>query len=368
MRKHFCHRSIQACAVLALSVVLSGCGDFKPPATGADDEILVFADDSTWAALEGTLREVFEDTVHTPIPERWYRVRRMPFAEWDAHERVKNRVLVGALDGTGPVSASLSQSLDPAVEQMVRDGKEFAFNKYDSRARGQILMFLTAQDLRTLKGAIEGKASELLHYMKRMSLRRELASVEAEASYHKKDIARSLAQRYGWTMTIQHDYHVAIDSSSARFFWIRRANPSDMERWIFVHWRSMDDPRLFTERFVLATRDSLTRLFLRTVGDDAHVEIAPYHLEIENVNFLDRYAYETRGNWRFSDKSGGGPFVNYTFYDEPTRRLYMLDGSIFAPRVEKKKLILQVDALLHTFRTVRDMTPEERDEYGLPPD
>lgn len=366
MGKRSSHRSLCASAALLITVLTVGCGDFKPQATGADDEILVFADDSTWAVLEGTLREVFEDTVRTPIPERWYLVKRTPFAEWEAHEQVKNRILVGALDGTGPVSAYLRQALDSTVEAMVREGREFAFNKYDSRARGQILMFLTAADVPTLHGAIESKASELLHYFKRMSLRRELAAVEAEAAYHKKDIAQSLARRYGWTMTIQHDYHVAIDSASAQFFWIRRANPSDLERWIFVHWQTMDDPRRLTERFVLTTRDSVTRLFLRTLGDDAHVEIAPYHLEIENVNFLDRFAYETRGNWRFSDKSGGGPFVNYTFYDEPTRRVYMLDGSIFAPRVEKKKLILQVDALLHTFRTVQDLTPDERTAYGLP--
>ncbi|MBI4418680.1 MAG: DUF4837 family protein [Ignavibacteriales bacterium] len=348
--------------LLVLAGMFLSCGDFKLPARGADDEILVFADDATWDAMEHVLRQVFEDTVWTPQPERWHVLRRVPFDRWDHHGREKNRIIVGPLEGTGPVSSYLSRSLDPAVQQLVRDGREFIFNKYDSRARGQILMFLTAQNLKTLQGAIESKATELSYYFSRMSVHRELAAVAAEGSYHKKDIERSLAANYGWTMTIQHDYHVAIDSASGRFFWIRRASPSDMERWIFVHWKDVDDPGILTDRYVLSLRDSLTRMFLRTVGDDAYVEIAPYHLEIERVNFLKRFAYEVRGNWRFSDKSGGGPFVNYTLYDEPTRRLYMLDGSIFAPRVEKKKLIIQVDALLHTFRTVAQLSDAERKE------
>jgi hypothetical protein len=192
-----------------------------------------------------------------------------------------------------------------------------------------------------------------------MALKRELVSLEIESRHHKREIQESLAKKYGWTMTVQHDYAVAIDSASARFFWMRRATPSDMERWIFVHWIESANPQLLTERFVLSLRDSLTRVFLRTIDDDAHVEIAPYHLRMQQVNFLERFAFETRGNWRFSDMTGGGPFVNYTFYDEPTRRIYMLDGSIFAPRVEKKKLVLQVDGLLHTFRTSQKIPTQQ---------
>lgn len=347
------------------AVLLTGCGEFKMPATGPDDEIAVFADDTTWQTLEPILRQVFEDTVWTPQPESWFTLKRVPFEEWGDYEKRKNRMIVGPLDGTGAVSSYIRNSLDSTVTNLVLEGKEFVFNKYDSRARGQLLMFLTAQDLKTLGGAIAGKASELSYYFRRISLRRELADIAEEAAYHKRDISRRLARTYGWTMTIQHDYHVAIDSAEARFFWIRRATPADMERWIFIHWRDISDPGILTDQYVLALRDSVTRTFLRTVGDDAFVEIAPYHLKIEKVNFLERFAYETRGNWRFSDKSGGGPFVNYTFYDPSTRRLYMLDGSVFAPRVEKKKLILQVDALLQTFRTVVELSEEEREELGL---
>jgi hypothetical protein len=137
-----------------------------------------------------------------------------------------------------------------------------------------------------------------------------------------------------------------------------------MERWIFVHWQPVSDPSILNESFVLSWRDSITRVYLRTLDDEAHVEVAPYHLHIENVNFLGRFAYETRGNWRFSDKSGGGPFVNYTFYDEKSKRIYAIDGSIFAPRVTKRDLILQVDALLHTFKAAGDLTEEERKEIG----
>ncbi len=344
---------------------LSSCGDIKIRATGQEDEILVFTDDSTWTHLGPQVRQTFQDTVYTPQPEAWYVIRRMPFAEFSNYETHMNRILLAPLNGSGEAAEFMRRSLEPSVRALVNEGKEFVFNKYDPKARGQILMYLTGTDLSAMRSAIETSAQDLLYYFKRTSLRRELASIESESQYHKKEIERSLAQRHGWTMTIQHDYFVAVDSAEGRFFWIRRATPEDMERWIFVYWKDVKDPGVLTEQHALFLRDSLTRVYLRTTGDDAFVQIAPYNLQIENVNFQDRFAYEARGNWRFSDKSGGGPFVNYTFYDERTRRLYVLDGSIFAPRVEKKKLILQVDALLHTFRTLQQLSVQEKEDLGL---
>lgn len=337
-------------SILLFSLFLAGCEVPKISAVGDEDEIIVFADDSLWMNLETLLKETFEDTVYTPQPERWYSLRREPFSQYTQFEKHKNRIVIGTLDGEGEVSSFISSSLGENARKKIESGEEFVINKYDSKARHQLLMFLVAADMKSLELAISIKAPDLLYYFKSMTLRRELVAIDAEKRYHKTEIQDSLEKRYQWTMTIQHDYVVAIDSAQSRFFWIRRATPTDMERWIFVHWVDSADSDHLNEDFVRSLRDTLTKRFYRTYEDDAFVEIAPYNQQIEQINFLGHFAYEMRGNWRFSDKSGGGPFVNYTFYDEPSRRIFMLDGSIFAPRVEKKKLITQVDGLLHTFR------------------
>ena len=46
----------------------------------------------------------------------------------------------------------------------------------------------------------------------------------------------------------------------------------------------------------------------------------------------------------------GGPFVNYTFYDESTERIYMIDGMVFAPGFDKREFLRHVEAIAHTFR------------------
>ena len=349
-------------ALLSGLLLAASCTLPKIPATGQNDEILVFADDTTWNTLESTIRFVFEDTVFTPVPETWFSLERVAFSNWEENESHKNRVIVGTLEGEGPVSRYIQQALDDTVKSLVADGKEFFFARYDSRARGQLLMFLVAPSHRELELQMRSRAPDLVYYFRNIWLKRDMAEIEADARYNKEEISRSLLRRNGWTMTIQHDYLVARDTSEARFFWVRRANPEDLERWIFVAWWDSTSPEMMVEDWIRGARDSVTRMWMRTLDDEAYVEIAPYNQNVEAVNFLNLYAIEMRGNWRFSDKTGGGPFVDYTFYDERTRRTYMLDGSIFAPRVEKKKLIMQVEALLNTFRTLDDLPDEERKE------
>ncbi|NBC17960.1 MAG: DUF4837 family protein, partial [Bacteroidetes bacterium] len=48
---------------------------------------------------------------------------------------------------------------------------------------------------------------------------------------------------------------------------------------------------------------------------------------------------------------GGGPFLTYSFYDQSTGRLYMIDGMVFAPGHEKREFLRQMEVIAHTFRT-----------------
>jgi hypothetical protein len=137
-----------------------------------------------------------------------------------------------------------------------------------------------------------------------------------------------------------------------------------MERWIFVYWIENASPAMLEKDSVISLRNELTKKYYRTSNDSAYVEIAPKPFQpiVKEVNFLGRYALMSQGFWRFNDISGGGPFVSYTFFDEETNRLYMLDGSIYAPKYYKKKLIQQVDVLLQSFMTESELSEDRKEE------
>ena len=90
--------------------------------------------------------------------------------------------------------------------------------------------------------------------------------------------------------------------------------------------------------------------------------VAEDYFTVSEVNFNNRYALFTQGLWDLNIKGMGGPFVNYVFYDENTHRLYMLDGSVYAPKYYKRNLIQQMDVTLQSFRTANELTKDRKEE------
>lgn len=347
-----------------LYVSFSGCEKIQRPATGQDAEIYVFADSLDWEKLRDPLREALEIEILTPQPEKIFRLIYYPFHDFHRLRHSKNLIIAGSVHGEGDVSQYIRTALSHEVKQIVEEDREFLINKYDAHARGQIMMFLASTDVPTLVMKIREHKDEIFYFFENAWMKREISSLYADVKYAKKDIEKKIFDQYAWKIFVQHDYWVAVDSAAERFVWLRRVTPADMERWIFVHWIESADPRMLSPSLPIFLRNLVTKSFYKTVEDTIYVRIAddPVSagaLHIEETNFLGRFGYEMRGLWQFSDMSGGGPFINYTFYDEGTQRIYMIDGSVFAPRYEKKKLLMQVRAIAHTFRTAADLSESE---------
>ncbi len=341
--------------VAYVAVRMINWGDVQLRAEGDMYEIIVFADSSDYVVLEPVLREALGREITTPQPEPLFTLYREDIQNFSRYRRQKNVLIVAPLDGTGTTAQYMNAALSERVQEIVMTEEEFMINRYHSNARGQMIMYLTGPTLESIYNNIMHHADRLFYHFHNFTLRREIENVTRERRYAKAELSEKFLEDYHWTMFVQHDYYLAINSPEQNFVWLRRATPPDMERWIFVHWIENGGPHQITPQFIRETRDNLTQQFYRTMDDKAYVRIAPEYHEIQETNFKDRYGIKVRGLWRFSDFSGGGPFINYTFYDEETERIYMLDGSIFAPRYEKKKLVLQVQALLNTFEPTPDV-------------
>jgi hypothetical protein len=343
-------------AIIAyVAIKMIDWGDVQLRAEGDLYEIIVFADSTDYIVLEHVLREALGQEISTPQPEQLFTLFREDIENLTRYRRQKNIIIVAPLDGDGTTAEYMNAALSERVQDMVRSGEEFMINRYHSNARGQLIMYLTGPSLENLNNNILHNADRIFYHFHNFALRREIEDVTREKRHAKTKLSEQFFEDYGWTMFIQHDYYLALNNPESNFVWLRRATPSDMERWIFVHWIDDAEPHQITPAFIRERRDKLTQQFFRTIDDKAYVRIAPDYHEIQEINFKDRYGVKVRGLWRFSDFSGGGPFINYTFYDEDSGRIYMLDGSIFAPRYEKKKLILQVQALLNTFEPGTDV-------------
>lgn len=346
---------------ILISFFLASCETNRQPARGFEDEIFVVADSVEYEMLRETLEDVFEKIIYTPQPEKLFSIKRISINELDRYRTRKNLIIIAPLNSGSYTSQYIQTVLDSSAKVKINSGEVFYVNRNDLWAKNQIVMLISAPDMSLLQFNMLKENQQLLYYFQKASDKR-LSESLYNPRYELVEVEGKLLKDYGWVIYVQADFKVARNKPDENFVWLRRGLNTDMERWVFIHWIENASPEYLNEDSVRSLRNRLTEKYYRTSDNSANVEIAKDYFSINEINFNERYALFSQGLWRMSDKSMGGPFVNYTFYDEKTKRIYMLDGSIFAPRYYKRNLIQQVDVLLQSFLTEADLSDEVKNK------
>ena len=348
---------------LSLAVFLSNCGEKKSFAVGAEDQIVVVADSSEYLQLKSNLEQIFGQVIYTPQPENLFVLTRKSVNDLNTVKLRKNIIIIAPLNSGSYTSQYMNSILDSAVVDLVKRDSVKMITRRGLWAEDQLVMLLTAKDMESLNSYLMEDRDNLLYQFRKASDARLSKGVYSD-EFEKKDVQGKLLQDYGWMIYVQADYKLAKNVPEDNFVWLRRGYDTDMEKWIFVHWLDDVTPEYLDIDSVTALRNKMTEKYYLTRDELSSVEMVDQYRTTREVNFNGRYAIVTEGLWQMKDKSMGGPFINYTFYDESTKRLYMLDGSIYAPKYYKKNLIQQLDITLRSFKTAAEVTPERKMELA----
>jgi len=357
-------------AVLLLTLaVLVGCeGDYRPRAIGKEGEVTVVMDSTHWTGSVGeTFRETVTPWVNTlPQAERFFDIRHLELSSERTYESIqdlKNVVIAAPLSDSTNEADFLRRRLSEEARQAVVDGQSAVVAKPDLWRRSQRVFFVTAADSSSLADLLQERGETIRSTIEEITLERmEREMYDDARQYALED---SLTNRHGFAVNVQHDYQIAVDTTteSTGFVWLRRIL-AQTRREFFVYYEENASPSTLSPEWLYATHDSLTREYLR--GNVAGFVRIDYRrsLETEQTTFKDRYGYASRGLWHmvksgeqegeFQSVGGGGPFVAYAFYDKPSDRIYLLHGSVFAPDFDKLELLRQMEVMARTFRTRGD--------------
>ncbi|MFK7845857.1 MAG: DUF4837 family protein [Rhodothermales bacterium] len=361
------HKSISgpfSVVVLMLVILLSGCGgssDYRPRAIGPEGILTVVIDSSQWNGVVGdALRETLGGYIQTlPVPEPAFVLKPAALTSQQALEAIKkqkNVVFAAPLnDTTKTVAQFIASRLDPEAREMIKSGQSAVIPRPNLWRKDQMVVYLTADSPEELVSAIHDKSEDLLYAYN--DITRQRTEVEMFKKGRQVEIEDALLEKYGFAVNAQHDYFVAVDTTN--FIWMRRVLSTETWRSLFIYFEEDANPGDLSPEWVYTKRDSLTKHHLQGTLD-GYVEIDRRRaLQTENINFLDRYGFETRGLWhmvveqddRVLPMGMGGAFLTYAFYDEDSGRNYLIDGMIFAPNFPKREFLRQMEVIAHTFRS-----------------
>lgn len=353
------HKHLPIILFVTLLLALSSCTNSQKPAIGNGDDIIVIADSSLYYELEAEMLHVFEKIIYTPQPENLFNLQRENFRKFRKLQNRKNIIILGTLDSDDNTSKYIKASLDSSVTELVRNNEESFINRNNLWAKDQLVMFLVSNSVEELKKNILKRNEELLYSFRQASNNRLFSNLY-KPSLELKKVKADILSKFNWTLYIQPAIDYAKNDSLNNFVWLRSGRNTPIERWMFVHWIENANANYLNNDSLINIRNRVTERQYRVSDDSVYVDIA-YGMSkpmVSQANFNGRYALMSQGFWKFSDKSGGGPFISYSFLDEKSGRFYMIDASIYAPKYYKKKLLQQADVVLSSFKTIDELSEE----------
>ena len=333
----------------------------KKTAKGFEDEIIVVADSAEYETFSQSLKLVFEKEIITPEKEKMFNLKRIDSDELKNKRSAKNIILVAPSNSGSNTSQYIKSIKDTSIQNELKADSEFVAFQYDVWAKNQVVAVISAPTPDELNKNILSNSTNLFQTFQQKSDERLISNLY-NPTYERKDVEGKFLRDYGWVIYVQKDFKLALDNPKEKFILLEKDQVSDLKLRIFVHWIDNITPEYLTADSIKVIRDKLTRKFFQAISDTLFVDVAKDGFVVNEVNFNGRYALFTQGLWELNIKGMGGPFVNYFFYDEKLQRIYMIDGSVFAPKYYKRNLIQQVDVTLQSFRTKAELNDERIEE------
>ncbi len=355
---NYSYRLSFPCLILAL--FLASCGSDEKGskkntsllqvARGDAAEIILVMDSAQWNGPLGTeIKKTFEVPIPgLNMPEPVFDLKHVaPRSLNGVLKSAKNMIFVTTLNNNTRAGKIMKSYYTPeSLSKIQTDENLFYFTRKDNYARGQEILYLFGKDDETLIRKLRENGDILRQYFEDIESKR----LQAELfKIQEKDLAEVLQDRHNFKIKIPYGYELAQDKGN--FVWLRSLD-LEIDKTIFVYYEPYTNQEVFKD--IIALRSRITEKYLRDIErDDIYItyqDVAEVPIVTKEVNFNGSFAVETRGLWKTSDSTNGGPFISYAFVDQALNRLYYIEGYVYAPSKSKKKdFIREFQAILKSF-------------------
>ena len=301
-----------------------------PSSSGRMNEMVVVMKHDLWKGKVGKeVRSIFEqDVLGLPQKEPLYRVAHIdPIAFTSTFKAARSLLIV-----------SLKNDKNA---KLTYGGKVYA--------QPQEVVELSANSEETLIKALRKYKSDIIkkfHHQDIKSIQKRFRKIKIQ---NIPEFANT-----GITITIPQSFS-AIDLREN--FWWYRSNIRQGKHYptmnLLIYITPMKSELDLTGQNIIPTRDSIGKAYIggAVKGAFMQTEHRPQYAPImTNTLINNRVAIETRGLWMVKGDFMGGPFLNYTIFDEKNKRIITAEGFVYGAGVKKRDLVFQMEAIIKSIR------------------
>ena len=165
-----------------------------------------------------------------------------------------------------------------------------------------------------------------------------------------KGIDEMLKQQHQVSISVPSGYDVGVDSVD--FIWLTH-EVADLTQGVLIYYYPYTDTNTFTPDYLVERRNEFTRRYVPGPVDGSYMKTESEYPVLFSEHVKNgRYMAELKGLWRLEKAFMGGPFISHTILDEPRNRVVTVEGFVYAPSLDKRLYVRELEAILHTFDIV----------------
>ena len=162
-----------------------------------------------------------------------------------------------------------------------------------------------------------------------------------------KGIDEMLKREHHFSISVPSGYDLGVDSSD--FIWLTH-EVADMSQGVLIYYYPYTDTNTFTREYLVTKRNEFTRKYIPGPVAGSYMKTETEYPVIFRENVKNgKYMAELRGLWRLEKAFMGGPFISHTLLDEARNRVVTVEGFVYAPSLDKRLYVREIEAILYTF-------------------
>jgi len=318
-----------------LCILLLSCNREKQPllpkVTGKPGEVMVVVDQETWdseigKSLNSILTKPFEAL---PQTEPSYDPVRIPASEFTAVSKSHRNIIIAKISP--------------------RNKKPRILVQRDVWAKPQIVINLFGPNDSTTVNYLKLNGEKLLNLLNQAEINRTIVTYRKNRV---KVIDDLLREKHHVSISVPIGYEVGIDS--ANFVMISHEQ-NDLTQSILIYNYSYSDSDTFTPEYLINKRDEFTRKFVPGPASGSYMSVEQsYPVNLHEYTRDNQYCTELRGLWKLEKGFKGGPFINISIPDKNRNRIVTVDAFVYAPGLNKRNYVRELEAILNTFKITSD--------------
>ncbi len=353
------------CIVFFVSLFCTSCFSdqakfgYTPTSAGQLDEVLWVMDDEMWKDDVGQLvkENLRKQYKVLPQAEPEYLLREKTYEQFDNDIIKKYRTIILASynNDQSRLNQFIRSTFSRKIDELSVDGKAKSFLVRNVWAKPQVVMVVYADSKEQLIEGVDQELSSILRTIRKEEDNRIAAKLYENGL--NSDAVGYINEQFAITLDIPKDFYVAKKNSD--FGWFRKET-GELSANIMIYEKDLSNEDLSKgvdwKQYAIQLRNYLGKEHIASSIEGSYMEIEQRFAKVlqDTTALGDVNALQTKGLWRIEGDFMGGPFVNYSWVNDDSSKLYMIDGFVHAPGGDKKKFMRELENIFNSLKT----TPE----------